>query len=330
MYPAHRRWTSSVTRSAAVLAGLATSVPSLAQPPDIQFGAVYECPGGTGFKVFACAGTREGDPCEVQSYANGQPRERGQAPHQQVMLLIPVCRVQAAAGAQPGAGNAPSQPAASAQAGVGGFKAGDTVRVTTAGGWYEAKVVQVRGNAYLVRLGGTEVWKSYPDELRRIGPLTAEDRSYGLYDLHDKVQVNFEGRWIDSEIIGEMGKEYNVTLPGNRTAWATAANLRLIAQPVKAPPKAGVPPQPGLTSCAGKVEGRYSSSGGVGMISIVFRSGKAMMQGVNGNDEFECWMGDGKIWLHKPGESRDTDMPIEMNDDGTLDTPLGEIKKKGK
>jgi hypothetical protein len=211
---------------------------------------VYECPGGNSFKVFSCTGTGAADACEVQSYFNGQPRERGQAPRQQVMVLVPVCRT-AAAGGQPGARDAATDaPADTAQAGVGGFKAGDTVRVTTAGGWYEAKVVRVRGNSYLVRLGGGEVWKSYPDELRRIGPLTEEDRSYGLFDLRDKVQVNFEGHWVDSEVIGEMGKEYNVTLPGNRTAWTTAANMRLVAQPAKTPPKAGVPPKPGLTSCA--------------------------------------------------------------------------------
>ena len=36
-----------------------------------------------------------------------------------------------------------------------------------------------------------------------------------------------------------------------------------------------------------------------------------------------------KIYLHKPGESTDTDMPIDINNEGTLDTPFGEIKKKG-
>jgi hypothetical protein len=65
-------------------------------------------------------------------------------------------------------------------------------------------------------------------------------------------------------------------------------------------------------------------------VSIEFRSGKASMLAVNGTDDYECWMGGGKIWLHKPGDAPDRDMPIDINDDGTLDTPLGEIKKKGK
>ena len=319
---------ATLASCAAAVASMTVSTMCAAQLPELQLQTVYECGAGQSFKVLACAGPKDADWCDVQSYVNGQPNQRGKSTRQQVMSLVPLCRPAGAAGAD--GPNAGAPPAPGAQAGVGGFKTGDTVRVATAGGWYEAKIVQVRGNSYLVRLGGVEVWKSYPDELRRIGPLTDEDRSYGLYDLHDKVQVNFEGRWVDSEVIGEMGKEYNVTLPGNRTGWTTAANMRLVAQPVKTAPKAGVPPKPGLASCAGKIEGRYASTGGVGMVSIVFRSGKASMTALNGEDEYECWMGDGKIWLHKPGDAPDMDMPIDINDDGTLDTPMGEIRKKGK
>jgi len=48
-----------------------------------------------------------------------------------------------------------------------------------------------------------------------------------------------------------------------------------------------------------------------------------------GNDEvFECWIGGDRIYLHKAGSS-DLDMPIDINNDGTLQTPFGEIKKKG-
>jgi hypothetical protein len=36
-----------------------------------------------------------------------------------------------------------------------------------------------------------------------------------------------------------------------------------------------------------------------------------------------------KIYLHKPGESAENDVPIDINNDGTLETPFGEIKKKG-
>ena len=50
---------------------------------------------------------------------------------------------------------------------------------------------------------------------------------------------------------------------------------------------------------------------------------------VGSNEEvFECWTDGGKILLHQPGKDN-LDMPIDINDDGTLQTPLGEIKKKG-
>src|SRR5262245_52202321 len=87
-------------------------------------------------------------------------------------------------------------PAASAQAGVGGFKVGDTVQVNTAFGWVDAKVLRINGaNYYVHAQSGADVWKTYPAELKRIGPLTAEDHKFGLYDLHDRVQVNFQGNW---------------------------------------------------------------------------------------------------------------------------------------
>jgi hypothetical protein len=43
--------------------------------------------------------------------------------------------------------------------------------------------------------------------------------------------------------------------------------------------QAGQPPKPGMTSCAGKFEGRYASAaGGPGVTTIVFRSGKATLR----------------------------------------------------
>jgi len=92
----------------------------------------------------------------------------------------------------------------------------------------------------------------------------------------------------------------------------------------------GAPPKPGLVSCAGKFEGRYATTGGgMGSFTIVFRSGKATMIDSGSNeDHFDCWTGGGKILLHQPGHDS-MDMPIDINDDGTLQTPIGEIRKKG-
>ena len=65
------------------------------------------------------------------------------------------------------------------------------------------------------------------------------------------------------------------------------------------------------------------------MFTIIFNSGKATVTDPTGQGEvMECWSDGSKIILHKPG-APDQDFPIDINNDGTLDTPLGEIKKKG-
>jgi hypothetical protein len=88
------------------------------------------------------------------------------------------------------------------------------------------------------------------------------------------------------------------------------------------------PPRPGLTSCAGKIEGRYSSSAGLGGLTIEFRSGKATLKGPLTDDEVvDCWTTGTKIVLHNPKESQD--LELDLNKDGSIDTPFGEIKKKG-
>jgi len=227
---------------------------------------------------------------------------------------------------------AAAQSRGAAPADVNGFKVGDTVQVDTAFGWVDGQIVAAAGNDYRVRVTtGTVVTKTYPAELHRKGPYTDRDHAVGLYDLHDRVQVNVQGKWIDGEVITTRGMEYEVQLPGNRSAWASGANIRFVA--AKAAPvaaKGGVPPKPGFASCAGKIEGRYASTGGFGNFQIVFRSGKASITAGLGDDEvMECWTAGDKIILHKPGESAQTDMPIDINLDGTLQTPLGEIKKKG-
>ena len=67
----------------------------------------------------------------------------------------------------------------------------------------------------------------------------------------------------------------------------------------------------------------------MGSFTIVFRSGKATMIDSGSNEEhFDCWTGGGKILLHQPGRDN-MDMPIDVNDDGTLQTPIGEIRTKG-
>lgn len=96
-----------------------------------------------------------------------------------------------------------------------------------------------------------------------------------------------------------------------------------------AAPAAGPqPPRPGLTSCAGKIEGRYSTAAGLGGLTIEFRSGKATVKGpLVGDEVADCWTSGTKIVLHNANEPED--LELDINKDGSIDTPFGEIKKKG-
>jgi hypothetical protein len=224
-----------------------------------------------------------------------------------------------------------AQTPAKAPAASNSIKVGDSVEVVTGFGWTPAKVLAINGNSYRVLANGVQVTKDYPSEVRRVGASTAQDHANGQYRLGDRVQVNIQGTWTDGKVITELGSEYQVELPGNRTAWASGPNLRPGAPaPAPAAPKAGVPPKAGLVSCAGKIEGRYATTGGgFGSFTITFRAGKATFTDPGGNDDvFECWTGGEKIYLHQPSNPT-LDMPIDINLDGTLQTPLGEIKKKG-
>jgi hypothetical protein len=216
---------------------------------------------------------------------------------------------------------------APAAAGARGFKVGDTVQVSTGFGWVEGKILQTRGSSYYVHVqGGVDVWKDYPAEVRRMGAPNAADHANGVYQLHDRVQVNFEGKWVDSEVVTILGSDYQVTVPGNRLVWANPQQLRYVGPQVKPEvAKAGTPPKPGLTSCAGKFDGRYST-GSLGNFNIVFKGAKAAVAMYGDAEDVECWTGGGKIYLHKPGEK--DDMTLDINNDGTLDSPAGELKKK--
>ena len=217
------------------------------------------------------------------------------------------------------------------QADANGFKIGEEVLISTGQGWMKGTILSANGNVYRIHSQiGIDTTKLYPDEVRRVGPLTAKDHAAGQYNLKETVQVNVNGTWENGEIIVMSGLEYQVQLAGRRTVWANAQTLRPgTAAPKPAAPQAGSPPKPGLTSCAGKIEGRYATTGGFARMTIVFRSGKAVMRAPfsEEDDELECWMGGGRIYLHTPGESKD--MPLDINDDGTLQSPFGELKRKG-
>jgi hypothetical protein len=330
----------------------------LAQTPALQTNVVYVCKDGQSFKVFSCDNITGA--CDFQNYKGGQANQRGQALRAELTALLPAkCHAQTPAEAQAdphrgeipapaplrpriaAASNAPasanSQPMNS-QIGAGGFKVGETVRVL-ASGWQDAQILQVRGNSYYVRLDtGVEISKSWPLEVRRMGKLTPADHAAGQWDLREKVQVLVNGHWMEGEIVGQSLNQYTVQLPGeqttaldgDRTVNTGAENLRPSTAAPHAARPAGQPPKPGLTSCAGKYEGRWEHVSGMGGMTVVFRSGKVTVtEGLGGPMEFECWIGGGQIVMYKAGSSTPFSYGFDVNNDGTLQTPLGAIKKMG-
>jgi hypothetical protein len=135
----------------------------------------------------------------------------------------------------------------------------------------------------------------------------------------DTLEIFLFGEWTKSELVAIDGTQYNVRLPDGAKYWMPAAQTRRAVAAIPA----GQSPKPGLTSCAGKIDGTYLSPSG--FPSIVFHSGKASVQG---GDDVECWTGSNKIYLHTAGAPADQDFVMGINSNGTLDTPLGEMKKK--
>jgi hypothetical protein len=67
----------------------------------------------------------------------------------------------------------------------------------------------------------------------------------------------------------------------------------------------------------------------MGGIRIVFRGKQAMVsEGFSPDMPYECWMDGAKIVLYKAGGTTIYDT-ILVNNDGTLQTELAELKKKG-
>jgi hypothetical protein len=331
----------------------------LAQTPPLQTNVVYVCTDGQSFKVFSCDNTTGA--CDYQNYKKGQAYQRGQALKVQLAALLPAkCHAQTPAEAQadPHRGEIPAAPspfkvradagsngAGTATAiqsgpGPGGFKVGDTVRVLV-DGWQEATIIEVHGRSYVVHLpNGINVSKMWPYEIHRLGKLTAEDHAAGQYDLHDRVQVLVNGKWMEGEIRGQNNVNmYDIKVPGVDTGFGsdivntTPENIRMSTTPAPAAPAqraAGQAPKPGLASCAGKYEGRWEHVSGMGGMKVVFRSGKATItEGLGGEMLFDCFTGDGKVVFYKAGSFTPFSYDFDVNNDGTLQTPLGAIKKMG-
>jgi hypothetical protein len=293
------------------LLGLGLAAGVSAQAPPLQLNAVYECRPPYSIKVLSCTATNASGVCEVQSFVTGHPFQRGKSSYPQVLGLLPQCHLQSPAEAQADARSAAQplpgmagNPAAGA-VGAGGFKAGDRVRVLS-DGWQEAQVLQVHGTGFVVRMGnGVEVEKFWPNEVRRIGTLTAEDHAAGQYDKGDRVEVLVNGRWMQGEIRGQNLNMYNILVPGVDTGFGdnhvdtTPENIRLSRQPAPAAAAqraVGQSPKPGFVSCAGHYEGRWELAAGMAGMKVVFRSGTATItEGLGGEMAFDCFTGDSKV-----------------------------------
>ena len=280
------------TSSLGILLLVLPTARMVAQTPTLQMNIVYVCKDGQSFKVFSCDNITGA--CDYQNYKNGQAYQRGQALRVQLVALLPAkCHAQTSADAQaaPHRGEVPPAPspfkaraaggsngsastgAVNSQTGPGGFKVGDTVRVLF-DGWQEAKIIEVHGRSYVVHLpNGVDVSKLWPIEVRRLGKLTAEDHAMGQYDLHDRVQVLVNGRWMEGEIRGQNLNMYDIKVPGVDTGFGsdivntTPENIRMSTTPAPAAPAqraAGQAPKAGFVSCAGKYEGRWEHVSGMG------------------------------------------------------------------
>jgi len=310
----------------------------LAQTPALQMNVVYECRPPFAIKVLSCTGNNATDVCDVQSFNGGRPFQRGKSTYPQVMGLLPQCHVQTPAEAQAAARGAMPPAPGQSGAGPGGFKVGDTVRVLI-DGWGEARVIAVHGSSYVVHLAnGIDVSKSWPFEVRRVGKLTAEDHAAGQYDANERVQVRINGQWHEGLIKGQDLNMYSIKVPGFHGDFdtdifsTTPENIRISNTPPPPPPAeraAGQVPKPGLASCGAKYDGRWEHV--MGGLRIVFRSGQATVtDALLGRPmAYECFAGGGEIVLYKAGSFTPSEYTLEVNNDGTLQTDIGALKKMG-
>src|ERR1700686_2953539 len=101
------------------LTSVCVAAGALAQTPVLQVGAMYQCAPTQILKVLSC----NGDVCEAQIYAGGQPAQRVQPTRQKLMALLATCHVQTPQEAQ-AAARSPAQ--TSTHPAANGFKVGDT------------------------------------------------------------------------------------------------------------------------------------------------------------------------------------------------------------
>jgi hypothetical protein len=161
----------------------------------------------------------------------------------------------------------------------------------------------------------------------------------GQYDAHDRVQVQINGRWMEGTIEGQNLNMYSIKVPGFHGDFdtdsysTTPENIRMSTTPPPPPPAqraAGQAPKPGLVSCGSKFDGRWEQI--PGGLRVVFRSGNATVSEppLGASEQYECFMGGGQILFYKAGAFTPVDyLTLLPNNDGTLQSELGALKKMG-
>ena len=212
------------------------------------------------------------------------------------------------------------------------ISAGDIVQTNVNGQMVVGEVIRSGGGTADLNLGQNNVSRFVQWQYLKVVQRAGTGEKTPLV-VGDAVQVpSFGNTLMGGRIMKVNGAYCEIDSSGSGfTGWTRCAEVRSpkLAGRAAATAPAGPskPPKPGLVSCTGKFEGRYANSSGLPGLTLVFKAGKVTAKGpLVDDEEFECWTNGKKIYLHKPGQD---DLDIDVNDDGTLDTPMGELKKKG-
>jgi hypothetical protein len=227
--------------------------------------------------------------------------------------------------------------AAMAQTGVA---VGDIVQTAVNGARVFGEVIATHGATADLNLGQNQISRfvsvQYLHVVQRSG-----GPAHSGFAVGDVVQAPYvAGTVITGRIMKTNGAYCEIDSSGSGfTGWnlcseltGTASRAGATSPPAAASRNAPAGPgsiaNPGRVSCAGKIEGRYSTPAGQGGLNITFHSGAATVRGpLTEDEEAECWISGKRLILHSPKETED--LSFDINDDGTLDTPFGELKKKG-
>jgi len=144
------------------------------QPQTLQYNVLYDCsPSDQRFKVFACAGNRDTDSCDVQSFTRAQPGPVGKSPRKMAVDLLKMCHVQTAAEAKADAAFTASRPQSSQASPNAPFKVGDDAYAQglySDNAWHKVHIYGTQLDKFQIRYPDGTVATAGPRNLRRTPP----------------------------------------------------------------------------------------------------------------------------------------------------------------